>query len=402
MFLKLPFQRLARPSYISLIAVLMSFSAWLLPSFGALRKGFDRQEPLDLVSIVTLGSWYALIFFSFVAGQKTGSFLGKSLPCKVNCPALDSDLIYWSFTFLTAIGTAFMLLAIFRSLTPAAVLLYIGSGQANLIGEALHDDYSVGFVSLRYLVVYSTSLALCRIIRRRKFTFLSALNLLMLLMIMTARLIFVATLLMTIFQLNFDKKVVKINIAKAAAVLLVAFSILSAVNLSRNAGFYSQRGDSFFGAGLSEAVAYLGSPFQVAVGTAKVLEELENVGGSEYRRYVDIEEALNTNSAFVQLTELIGPFAWLYIITVCYGIGCAFSLMRSFGRTAFLLPCGAILYGSSELWRVAIFNQGIFITWLVCGLAVPTFVILANQGRTALSRAYPSAQSLRCASSTPQ
>jgi hypothetical protein len=56
-------------------------------------------------------------------------------------------------------------------------------------------------------------------------------------------------------------------------------------------------------------------------------------------------------------------------------MGFVFEFLASFGKTVFLLPCGTILYGSAELWRLDLFHQGIFIVWFVMGIGLPVFLI---------------------------
>ena len=118
-------------------------------------------------------------------------------------------------------------------------------------------------------------------------------------------------------------------------------------------------------------ITYLGSPFNVALGAASRTDEIASGRTDLYREYIDIEPLLTTNSAFVQLHETMGYAAWPYIGIVCCFMGFMFSWLSSFGRTSLLLPCGAILYGSAELWRIDLFRQGIFIVWVVAGIGVP-------------------------------
>jgi hypothetical protein len=98
-------------------------------------------------------------------------------------------------------------------------------------------------------------------------------------------------------------------------------------------------------------------------------------GGETYRNYVDVEENLNTNSAFTLLHEEMGYASWPYIATICLFMGFVFEYLASFGKTVFLLPCGIILYGSAELWRLDLFHQGIFIVWFVSGIGLPVFLM---------------------------
>ncbi len=266
---------------------------------------------------------------------------------------------------------------IFQLLSLQQAVVFIALGQANSLKEALYEDYSVGLVSLRYLVIYSASIALYRIIRWRSFTPLNILNVLMLAItaVLSSRLIFISTLLTVAFVLGFGKSSIRISIPKLIIFVTVLFLILSVLNFSRNADYYERNKLSFGLAGVSEILAYLGSPFQAAIGSAPVTDQLVAGGDETYRNYVDEEINLNTNSAFIHLHEQIGYASWAYIALICLFMGFVFEVLLSLGKTIFLLPCGAILYGSAELWRLDLFHQGIFIVWFVMGIGLPVFLI---------------------------
>jgi hypothetical protein len=190
-----------------------------------------------------------------------------------------------------------------------------------------------------------------------------------------SRLIFVATLLIVFLLLTFNRNTIRISISKTIVVLTVVFLLLSVANYLRNKNYYDTNRLSFAAAGVSEILAYLGSPFQAAIGSAPVIDQLAAGGDQTYRNYVDEEIVLNTNSAFVHLHEQYGFLGWLYIGLVCLFMGFLFQLLLSFGKTILLLPAGAILYASAELWRLDLFHQGIFIVWIVIGLGLPLLLI---------------------------
>ncbi len=291
---------------------------------------------------------------------------------------MDSNFFYYIFSFLSAIGIATTLITIFRSLSPLQAVVFISLGQANSLKEALYEDYSIGLVSLRYVVLYSASIALYRIVRWRSFGLLNILNVLLLgasALLLGSRLTLIATLLTVVFLLNFGKGSIPFSIPKLTLFATVLFLILSALNYSRNANYYESNRLSFGLAGVSEIVAYLGSPFQVAFGSAPVVDQLVAGGGETYRNYVDVEVNLNTNSAFVHLHEQMGFVSWAYIAVICVFMGFVFECLVSRGKTIFLLPAGAVLYGSAELWRLDLFHQGIFIVWFVMGIGLPVLLI---------------------------
>jgi len=372
-----------------MMAVFASFAAWLFPSFGVLRKGFDNPSRFDLTSGVILACWYLLIFVSFTCGQKAGQFM--SFPkneVRSELPDLDSTIVYLGLTLLSLLGVVMMLVQIFHTLSLPEAILYISRGEANALKDTIYEDYHIGIVSLRYLVIYPASLALYRIIRFKSFSLLNLLNVLMLVIItfLSSRLLFVATLVTTSFILSFGKRSIRVSIPKLSIAATLLFLILSALNISRNADFYERNHLSFGLAGVSEILAYLGSPFQASVASAKVTDKLD--AGYPYRDYVDIEEVLNTTSAFVLLHQQMGYPCWIYITLICTFMGFTFEALASLGKTAFLLPCGAILYASAELWRLDLFQQGTFIVWFVIGVGLPAFVLFGTRLRNFLARLY--------------
>jgi len=382
MKLEINIKGVARPSGIMVFASALSLCAWLFPDFGVLRKGFSVPEGLDLVSVFILFSWYLLIFASLAIGQRLGSFSSARRLEKKNIPSLDSLGVYWTFTIFGAIGTVSTFFRIFHTLPFVQAVLYIYLGQANRLKNTLYEDYRAGLFSLRYLVLYSASLAIYRIVKFRKLSFLSIVNILLLAatVLISSRLLLIATLLISVFLLTYGRRSIKIDLVRLGVTALVLFAILSILNSSRNSNFYARRNLSFTQASISEIVTYLGAPFQVALGAARATDEVAAGKPDSYREYIDIEESLTTNSAFVQLHEQMGYFSWLYISAVCCVMGFMFTWLSSFGKTAFLLPCGAILYGSAELWRLDLFQQGIFIVWFFMGIAVPTvFAILGKR-----------------------
>ena len=368
-----------KPSVISMAAVSASLGAWLFPSFGVLRKGFDSAARPEFGAFVVLACWYLLIFISFTVGEKLG---GALVPPR-NTPTeglldLNSKVIYYSFTLLSTVGIAFTLIRIFRLLSLQQAMVFIAMGQANELKGALYEDYSTGFVSLRYVVLFPAAFALYRMIRYKSFALINIFNVFLLAvsaLLLGSRLTLIATLLTVMFLLSFGKRSIRINVPKLATLATLLFLILAALNYSRNKDYYESNRLSFGLAGISEIVTYLGSPFQVSLGTAPVFDKLAAGGDQTYRDFVDVEVNLNTNSAFVHLHEQIGYYSWPYIALVCLLMGSVFGVLTSLGKTVFLLPCGAILYGSAELWRLDLFRQGIFIIWFVIGIGLPAFLI---------------------------
>jgi hypothetical protein len=378
MKLKINISGIMRPSGIALFAVILSFCAWLFPDFGTLRKGFTTPDHPDLLSSFILFSWYLLIFTSLILGQKLGVSFSAQRCTTTNIPPLDSLAIYWIFTILGAIGTTATLFRIFQTLPLLEAVIYIYMGQGNRLKNTLYGDYSAGILSLRYLVLYSASLAIYRIVRLRRLSLLNIANIALLAVtaLISSRLILIATILISIFLLTFGKRTVRISLVRLGTFAGILFIILSLLNSSRNSNFYEARNLSFAEAGASEIITYLGAPFHVSIAAARRTDEIVAERPEFYRELIDVEEGLTTNSAFVQLHEQMGYACWFYISAICCLMGFMFSWLISFGRTSCLLPCGAILYASAELWRLDLFQQGIFIVWFVLGITIPVAFLL--------------------------
>jgi hypothetical protein len=399
MKVSLPVNTIFKPSNLSMLAVAASFVAWIFPSFDVLQKGFDSASRMDLNSCVILALWYLLIFLSFTAGQQLGSLpiLGKARPIDKLIDLDHGERVYYAFTLLSTLGIFAMLAEIFRTMSLQEAFLRISLGQVNALKEALYEDYSIGLPSLRYLILYSASFAAYRIIRLKQYRLLNLFNLFMLALsaFLSFRLILIAALVATSFLLSRGKRAVKLSVSKIALATSLLFLILSALNISRNAGYYEQNHLSFWLAGFNEIDAYLGTPFQAAMGSANHLDQLAaaglgngTLGGEPYRQYVDLGVNYMTNSAFVYLPQQMGFFAWPYICALCFTMGLVFELLASWGRTVFLLPCGAILYASAELWRINLYAQGTFIVWFVIGIGLPASLLFARQLSRFLGRIY--------------
>ena len=389
MKIALPAKNVFTPSCISMAAVMASFLAWSFPSFGVLRKGFIHPESLDMTSATMLLCWYGMIFTCFFVGQMMGSLaFRKELP-RGRLFGLDSNLFYAIFTAVSVLGIGSTVVRIFTVLPLQQALVFISLGQANELKDTLYQDYSIGLVSLRYLVLYPASIALYRIIRHKRYTLFNLFNVVLLAIgtFLSSRLILMATLVVTAFLLTYGRRIITIRPFKVTIIAGVLFLILAVLNMSRNAGYYERNNLSFGLAGLSEILAYAGSPFQVAIGSAKVYDVLAAGLGDEYRDYMDIEINLNTNSAFTLLLQQMGYWEWPYFAGVCLVMGFIFSALASLGRTIFLLPCGAILYSSAEIWRLDLFQQGTFIVWFVIGAGVPAAILLMNRTIAILKRA---------------
>ena len=373
MRIKLPLRYILNPSTVVFLTALMSAIAWSIPDYDIFRKGFTNRVDLSFYSFFIIFSWYIFICCFFYLGQRIGAVASSIIHVDSTVFDINNFKYLYLYSFLATVGVIFTYYKILSDLPLALIFQCILNNQANQIKESLYNNYSAGIMSLRYLVVFSSSLAASQYFKRKKFSTLLILNMLLLISVtfISARLLLVATLLNTIFITSYFKKNLQLKIFKGAFIILFFFFVLSILNFTRNADYYEMRGLSFWGAGLSEIITYLGAPFQVSIRSAEVIDNVTNVPAGTYRFYVDIESNLTTNSSFVHLHEQLGYAAWLYISVLSLFFGFLFSFFVGFGRTIFMLSSGAILYAAAELWRLNLFQQGIFITWFVCSISLP-------------------------------
>lgn len=365
---------------MAMLGALASAMVWSLPLTGELRTGYERSTRPSALGILLVVEWYALIFVSMRLGEliaKRSRLLDFGQ--RFNVP-LESLALLRTFTLLSSVGLLLTYSKILGAISMGDAFLFLASGIGNELKENLYEQYSAGFVSLRYLVMYSVTLSAYRYSRTRRLDLLLVVNVLLLALsaVISSRLIFVSTVLVVFFILNHHKRFLSIRFIQLVAWTFVIFAVLAVLNYSRNSNYYAADGFEFWGAGLSSIVTYVGSPFQVLLSVASNPEGVVGQPIEAYRNFTDISVTLNSNSAFVALHESIGFWAWPYITSVAFVVGFAFSKCYKAGRSALLLPCGAILYACAELWRLDLFTQGIFVVWLSVGITLPLVIGTAS------------------------
>jgi hypothetical protein len=156
--MKIPVRAILKPSRVSIIAVAASFAAWIFPSFGVLNKGFDTPSRLNITSALVLACWYLLIFTSFSIGEKAGELASFLRPRRIDrLIELDSNLVYYAFTLLGAVGLIAMMAYIFSSFSWQEIVVFVSMGETNELKEAWYANYSIGWISLRYVILFSSS-----------------------------------------------------------------------------------------------------------------------------------------------------------------------------------------------------------------------------------------------------
>jgi hypothetical protein len=361
-----------KPQSVVILTVLMSFAAWLFPGFQIFRKGFIARESLLSSGAVIVALWYAGIIGAAVAGFR----LGK----KVRTPhenldrniGLESSSAYLALTAVGALGFSCLILYLASQVGLSGIKTFILEGQGNQLKEALYEDYSIGPLSLRYIVILSGGVAIFRIISGISRSFIDVFNLgeLLLTALVSSRLSLIVALFIGFGLFATYQQPVRVNLGKVALLFGGIFVLLAVYNAARNVNYYQARGnDNFLVAGFSEILAYTGAPFQGALTTGDYFNEISS--GKEVTTYSGIEIELTTNSAFAELTEDIGGWSFAVAIVTSFLAAWVMGLLTSHLQNYFALAYFVLLYCFSEFWRIFMFYRGIVITLMVFAVCVP-------------------------------
>lgn len=377
-----------KPYNIVLITFFLSFLAWLFPDFGYLRKGFTIKEDITLFSLLLSFSWFGLIFLSSYFGFHFGKANFRKIKYIEKIKkhiSFDRNSIYYIYTVIACIGVSSAFYKIYSELGIIGIFYSLSSASGNDLKESLYEEYSLGLLSLRYVVGLSGGISLFKLFILKQRGLIEFLNILLLLSsaLISSRLTFVFSLL--VFATLYGRKFrwpTKSKLIRLVLVGFAIFTILSGYNYFRNYTFYRDYGTAnFWGASISEIVTYLGAPFQVSLGignnidraTIEVTHEHYFRGSDEYpyMKYVDIDPGLTTNSSFAELFVTMGFYSFPHIFLVTFFLSILLGLLANLKDNYLYLAYPVILYGFAELWRLDLFYRGIFITLLTVSLIVP-------------------------------
>ncbi len=372
---------LNKPYMIFLYTVFFSFFFWIFLDFGILRSGFEKRADFFSLETLLLLFLYFILFISIYIGfniKKKYRILEK-LKNKNN---ISSNLIYLLFFLFGTLGVIFTYYKIIDILKIKGVLEAIISGKANQLKYALYDNYTLGVLSLRYVTGQTFTLFLIRrVIYKKKKLILDLLVIieLFLVILISARMILIYSLV-TFLIFYTIKKEIKINL-KALLFVGIVILILFFLNYSRNKEFYNQNyGLSFWGAGISEIKAYLGTPFQGAIIATRGVLSGNNMTIDEAYKYSTIEKSLTTNSAIWSLyLSFKTKYTFLFIQGTFIFTGIFYGIVLRFfynlKNTCLYFSYSAIMYCFAEFWRLYLFNEGIVKVWIV----IPIFIFLLYQ-----------------------
>jgi hypothetical protein len=365
------------PQVIMTVPVLVSFAAWALPGSG-LDRGYSVRANLTGGALVVLVSWLALMLVVTTVGHVIGSAVRPPRALA----DIDERRAANVVTVIASIGVLYSYFLVFSSVSVGAVL---SARTGNDLSAVLPD--SPGLQTLRYAAAASMAMATYGYIqgdRRRLFLLWNA-GLLLSTVLLASRLSIVLCALLVVFL--FRHKITFTWGRLAALALLGAiglFAVTLPFNYVRNANYYEARGISNpIMMNVSQLVAYLGTPAQVAIGTASAAYDgtlgsgfrsgldfalptylqpgYESTSVSAYGMYapsVDVAGNFTTNSAFADTLSSAGVGGLVAITFGAFVASFLIGSLRQYRNSAALLA-GMLLYGLAEWWRIYILNAGI-------------------------------------------
>lgn len=383
---------LCQPGTVYLPLLTLGVVLWLCPSTEG-ASGYRVREDLTLGSILVLLVWYGGIFVCAALGK----IVAASLPKMdiMSAHAFRPQTFYFVLSLLAMIGVMGAWMAAMRG-GPGLIEL-IRTQQFNQLKDTLYENYN-HLYSLRYAASLVGGYALYRLVFERKFTWLDAINLGLLLaaaalsarLLIAQAVLFAGGLAVRFDQLRYvSSRIITLAVLGVAA-MVICFTWV------RTASSYRE----YFGVENPIAVTYLevqryvGAPVQASVGVARIainhpsrgatrnvikyvtptfmhpadLRPDDNSGGvgdQWYLRNVDVEESLTTNSAFVEMYGDLGFWSFPLMAWIAFLMSLVGSYFFRADNLLCLIGC-VVLYGFFELWRTYYFAAGSF-----------TFLILA-------------------------
>lgn len=361
------------PYGIVLVSFLASAAAWGVPDFLGFYKGYDEVEPVSLSSLVFIYCWYAMvIILSFLCFH-----LGRRLPLIRQFSQhtrLDRDRIYQAYSAIALFGFGYTLYVTLKVLGVSGFIYSVATFTTNRISEAIYEDYQAGIFSLRYVLIISFGWALYRMLALKKATLVDWLNVLAFVFYIAffgRRLQLVCSLLIFLGLVNRQGHFfAHLNTKKLFGLAGFGFVMLSAATLLRNYGSYEDMGYSNpLAAVVTNVLSYLAAPFQVSLGVGNNV--LDAFSRRDYRLYTDVDRTLTANSAYAEMVTNYGLMAitrmMVYATVFSTLAGWLYKNRHNYLYTGYPV----ILYAFAEVWRIELFNKGIFFTLLIIALLVP-------------------------------
>jgi hypothetical protein len=375
---------LVKPYSVVVITVFLSLMAWLTPSSWNMELGYTRKANLGVDSFCMIVIWYMLIvavsYFSFRYFKKFRSIYKYDMLF-----SLDDTFIYKIYTLIGITGYVFTLMKILSTYgISALVTILFVDFQGNSVQDALYQEYSIGILSLRYILVICFGIALYRIQFKKEYSILNIANIIIFIsytILLGRRLQILVSLFIFIALANRNKDMLKKTSSKTLYVsIIMAFLLISAASVLRNYNTFVDRGSTnpFIGT-IANAIEYMGSPFQAVVSIGNNLDMATS--GISYTSFSYINENLQTNSALSTIIFDYGWYSFLYISILTFIYSSIAGYLYANKNNYLFVGYPIIIYAFSEIWRINLFVQGIFFTLLFVSMVVPLAIGTFNRKR---------------------
>jgi len=369
-------KNLQYPYVIVPVTFILSFFSWIIASHFAPIKAFSENMPIQGFYIPFLwGLWcYIIIFLSFSVGIKV---IFKDLFLDIK-----SDVFYYFISILAWLGVFSSFYKILTLLGIEGIITMMVGFALNEVKETLYEEYSVGILSLRYLIIVSAGLALWRLFFKKSiWDYVNLIIFIVYSFIYGRRLDIICMFFFFLIFYSNDKTLPRINIKSILIYILVILTVFIAISSLRNFNHYDSLGVyNPINATFFNALAYLSAPTQAMISIGVNLQTFDlipefatNYLGLFYKasdnyttyffiNYSKIYSEYNANSA---LLSILAEYGWLGLIL--YGVKLGFwSIVAGISwrnnTSVLFILYPMLLYAFAEIWRLDLFSGGIFYT----------------------------------------
>jgi len=391
-----------RPSLLVLIPASLSAVVWLAPLGSSVRRGFVERAHLTLGGVVFLVVWYGVIG---LAGE-FGFALGRDRPPLAVYERISDESYYRYFSLVALAGTGFTYASVAVK-HPGLLTNAFTHLQLNLVRAVI--PYSAGISTLRYATGVAGAIALYKIIVQRRIRTLDVANLVALLLAaaIASRLLIVLCGVILVGIIVRERPDARVSLKQLVLGACAFFLVLTPLNYYRNAHYYQTEYHltSPLVMNAYEMTAYLGAPFQAAVGVASaanaptpstseaiqaavaygvptyipVSRDAVDASATSFRSYVDVDPALTTDSVLAALFSAMGWWSLPFIAVVAFLAGAVMGHASGY-RSLASLAMIVVGYAFAETWRVYLFNAGI-IQFIVLTIAIAPVVVWRRDAR---------------------
>jgi hypothetical protein len=378
----------ALPALVIVLPALLSLAAWLGPVADHGLTGYFTRSHVTPWGVALVIAWFgsliAVAQFGFARGRRQGPLapLGRVSVDEVHRWTCAVGLFGTGWAYWVASGGSV-----------SRIVELWKTQQFNTLRQGF--DYGVGVPTLRYATILAGALTLVHLFRRGRPRLVDALSLVGLIAtsFLASRLAVTAAVFIAVTVFFASGRVRRPRISTVLIGVLVGVALFSALNYSRNAGTYREKGvDNPVAMAAVNAQSYLAAPTQVTLGFATLVMEgrisppaggLESaevllptyaspepagrVRSGSISSVVEVSPSLTTNGAF---TSLLFQEDWAKLIAALVAVGFAAWAAGRFLVSGSIGPAiaGVLLYGMAELWRIFLFNQGILHFLVLIGI----------------------------------